>query len=58
MHRFFGRAVMAGGALLIAATAQAQNAGGVGRSYKFGGDLGASRRQAEQHQARLRFPAA
>jgi opacity protein-like surface antigen len=42
MHRFFGRAVMAGGALLIAATAQAQNSGGVGRSYKFGGDLGAS----------------
>lgn len=42
MHRFFGRAVMAGGALLIAATAQAQNSGGVGRSLKFGGDLGAS----------------
>ena len=39
MHRFFGRAVMAGGALLIAATAQAQS---VGKSYKFGGDLGAS----------------
>jgi opacity protein-like surface antigen len=38
MHRFFGRAVMAGGALLIAATAQAQ----VGKSYKFGGDLGAA----------------
>ena len=43
MHRFFGRAVMAGGALLIAATAQAQaNSGSVGKSYKFGGDLGAA----------------
>jgi len=43
MHRFFGRAVMAGGALLIAATAQAQgNAGGVGHPYKFGADLGAT----------------
>src|SRR5215471_11277036 len=42
MHRFFGRAVMAGGALLIAATAQAQNSSGVGHPYKFGADLGAT----------------
>jgi len=42
MHRFFGRFGMAAGALLIAATAQAQGTSGVGRSYKFGGDLGAT----------------
>ena len=43
MHRFFGRFATAAGALLIAATAQAQGtSGSVGKSYKFGGDLGAA----------------
>lgn len=43
MHRFFGRFVMAAGALLMAATAQAQGtSGNVGRPFKLGGDLGAT----------------
>ena len=42
MHRYFGRCAMVAGALLIAATAQAQATSTVGRSYKFGGDLGAA----------------
>src|SRR5262245_51974197 len=42
MHRYFGRFVMAAGALLMAATAQAQGTSAVTRNYKFGGDLGAA----------------
>jgi opacity protein-like surface antigen len=41
MHRFFGRFVVGAGALLIAATAQAQNAD-AGRPIKLGGALGAT----------------
>jgi len=42
MHRYFGRFAMAAGALLMAATAQAQGTSGAPRQYKFGGDLGAA----------------
>ena len=43
MHRYFGRGIMAAGALLIAATAQAQGTStAVGKPYKFGADLGAA----------------
>ena len=41
MHRFFGRFIVGAGALLIAATAQAQNAD-AGRPFKLGGALGAT----------------
>jgi opacity protein-like surface antigen len=41
MHRFLGRFVVGAGALLIAATAQAQNAD-AGRPFKLGGALGAT----------------
>ena len=41
MHRFFGRFLVGAGALLIAATAQAQNAD-AGRPFKLGGALGAT----------------
>ena len=41
MHRFLGRFLVGAGALLIAATAQAQNAD-AGRPFKLGGALGAS----------------
>jgi opacity protein-like surface antigen len=42
MHRFFGRFVIGAGALLIAATAQAQGTNPSGRPFKLGGQLGAS----------------
>lgn len=41
MHRFLGRFLVGAGALLIAATAQAQNAD-AGRPFKLGGALGAT----------------
>jgi opacity protein-like surface antigen len=41
MHRFLGRFLVGAGALLIAATAQAQNAD-TGRPFKLGGVLGAT----------------
>jgi len=42
MHRFFGRFAIGAGALLIAATAQAQGTSPSGRPFKLGGQLGAS----------------
>jgi len=43
MHRFLGRFVIGAGALLIAATAQAQGtSGSSGRPFKLGGALGAT----------------
>jgi opacity protein-like surface antigen len=45
MHRFLGRFVIGAGALLIAATAHAQNTAGAassGRPFKLGGALGAT----------------
>jgi opacity protein-like surface antigen len=43
MHRFLGRFVIGAGALLFAATAQAQRtSGSSGRAFKLGGDLGAT----------------
>jgi len=42
MHRFFGRFVIGAGALMIAATAQAQGTSPSGRPFKLGGQLGAS----------------